>query len=322
MQCAPKYVTKYNAEKMPKTPDQIQQEKQDLITSIEAAIAEKASKLQAVLWASILSVLLDLKVDDKGKVIFSTPNIAKGRAISDVFLRFKNQSQAGLGKWLMEKVKDLFGVNRRYAEAINEKFGAASVEERSLAKHMENLGYDIKTGKVLPGSWLDGLTAADSVKQTVFGKFRQAIEGKADLATFRKSFEQEFTSKTSGLGLLERHYKLHTSQMVMGLDRAIAQEYATAAGLEYFIYVGSNVTGTRDFCRPKAGLIFHESIFEVWDKQDWDGKIPGAQTRYVLGGYACRHHASFISKEMARRMAKSGKPHGLTPAQVAELMKD
>lgn len=75
-------------------------------------------------------------------------------------------------------------------------------------------------------------------------------------------------------------------------DRQYTATIDQELGVEWYEYVGGIIKNTRDFCKERAGFIFHKSEIESWPALDWQGKIQGttSQTIYTnLGGWNCIH---------------------------------
>lgn len=299
--------------------EDILNERETFANGRDETLRGKVSTLQTYLWSQLSNVLDGLKTDANGRLKLTVGNIRAQREVNRIFASFGDSTKGGLAKWLANGVKELLGINRRYIKQFDKRFGNASVEERALKVLMENLGYDMGKGMVIKGSWLDGLMNHAEVKARAMQRLSGAMAAGTDLATFRKTFRDEFLNP-NGLGLLEKHYDLHTHNFYMGMDRTISDIYAKEAGLEYFVFTGQAVANSRQWCLEKKGRMFHVSIFQKWDNEQWPGKIKGAPTKQVLGGYRCLDHAGYISNQLAKQMVEEGRPHGLTKEQLEKLM--
>lgn len=74
---------------------------------------------------------------------------------------------------------------------------------------------------------------------------------------------------------------------VMNFERTVSAGKAEQAGLTHFMYVGSIIKDSRDFCRQRAGGIFTKETIDSWNALDWQGKSGDVWTD--LGGWRCRH---------------------------------
>lgn len=72
-------------------------------------------------------------------------------------------------------------------------------------------------------------------------------------------------------------------------------------GLEHYLYQGTLITTSRQFCQHRAGKAYTKKEVESWPELNWSGKIPGTDKKTIFifrGGYRCRHQLLPISKEM------------------------
>ena len=74
---------------------------------------------------------------------------------------------------------------------------------------------------------------------------------------------------------------------VMNFNNAVSVGKAEAAGLEFFLYEGTAIEDSRDFCLERMGRIFSRAEIESWNDWDWQGKA-GPPLEY-RGGFNCRH---------------------------------
>ena len=89
---------------------------------------------------------------------------------------------------------------------------------------------------------------------------------------------------------LNRYASQIVQDSLMGFDGQFAKYRADEVGLTSFIYYGSLVRDSRDFCRRNVNRVFtEEEIREIWSSQTWKGKAQG-DPFVVRGGYNCRHH--------------------------------
>ena len=289
-----------------------------MVDEIEAALKVKVAGMQNALYGQLSGIINDFSTDSEGRIKFTAGNIRNARKVNTVFAVFGASKKRSLAIWIKNRVHDLLGLNKAYIKSIDKSFDARTVEERALIQLMGSIGYDVKKDVIVKGSWLDAVSRADEVKMQVFRRINSAMSSKMDLKTFRANFRDDFTGKNR-LGLLAKHYDFHTQNLFMAYDRTIADNYAAEAGMKYFVYTGGTIKTTRPFCEKNADKVFHQNQFPKWDLMSWDGKIPNAPTKQVAGGYRCRHHFAYVSKQMAARMIRGGRKHGLTESEYAAL---
>jgi len=88
---------------------------------------------------------------------------------------------------------------------------------------------------------------------------------------------------------LNRYATQIVQDAIMGFDGQFAKYRADEVGLTSYVYFGSLVRDSRDFCVENAGKIFtEEEIRDIWANTTWQGKAQG-DPFVVRGGYNCRH---------------------------------
>ena len=89
---------------------------------------------------------------------------------------------------------------------------------------------------------------------------------------------------------LNRYATQIVQDSLMGFDGQFAKYRADQLGLTSYVYYGSLVRDSREFCKENANKIFTEDeIRQKWSDETWQGKAQG-DPFVVRGGYNCRHH--------------------------------
>jgi len=134
---------------------------------------------------------------------------------------------------------------------------------------------------------------ADTRKQKELVDFVQAqrIAGKTNTEDFKTAVDelkQSYGSTVTGANLA-----VYSSQIVqdalMGFDGQFAKYRADELGLTSYVYYGSIIRDSRDFCVEHANQVFTEEEARALWQQDWQGKS-GSDPFLDRGGYNCRHH--------------------------------
>jgi hypothetical protein len=142
--------------------------------------------------------------------------------------------------------------------------------------------------------------AADTAKQQQLVTFIQDQKAlgnmsSPDVQTAVDELKQNYGSTVTGDNLYA-----YSSQIVgdalMGFDGQFAKYRADELGLTSFIYYGSIIRDSRDFCVEHANQVFTEEEARALWQQDWQGKS-GSDPFLDRGGYNCRHHWQPISTD-------------------------
>lgn len=291
---------------------------QDLIKQREAfsekgqgALLERVKALQGALYSSLLEkIIAELETDESGKIRFTVSNIKTAGKLTTIWAAHQ-QSSNRFVKWIVEQLIKLFDLNTEYAKAVSKVTDSQADKTKRLL--LANLGYDLEKNAVIPDSWLANLGGSEVVKQTIASKIGAAIQSGIPLKQFRNDFKNDFLGK-GGLGYLERYYNQKTFDLFQTFDRSAQFVYKKELGMEFAIYSGTlmepvkgKTNGTRPFCWRRVGNLYDEKTIESWNAQEWSGKIEGSDVKITAGGYQCRHHLSWVSKEMAETLQKRGK---------------
>jgi hypothetical protein len=88
---------------------------------------------------------------------------------------------------------------------------------------------------------------------------------------------------------LNRYATQIVQDSLMGFDGQFAKYRADEVGLTSYVYYGSLVRDSRDFCVEHVDKIYtEEEIRDIWATETWAGKAQG-DPFVVRGGYNCRH---------------------------------
>jgi hypothetical protein len=86
-----------------------------------------------------------------------------------------------------------------------------------------------------------------------------------------------------------KYASLLVTDSIMGFDGQLAKYRADALGLGSFLYYGSIIKDSRNFCRLHAGKVYtEEEINQIWASDTGQGRDQGSPF-IVRGGYNCRH---------------------------------
>ena len=134
---------------------------------------------------------------------------------------------------------------------------------------------------------------ADTKKQQELVDFvqKQRIAGKTNTEEFKTAVDE--LKQTYGSTVTGDNLASYSGQIVqdalMGFDGQFAKFRADELGLTSYVYYGSIIRDSRDFCVEHANKVFtEEEARELW-QNDWQGKS-GSDPFIDRGGYNCRHH--------------------------------
>jgi hypothetical protein len=205
----------------------------------------------------------------------------------------------GIAGGILARILRLIRGNEAYFAAVS---GPQALDALARRQVLLSYGFDPDTETIIPGGYIDSVLQSAPVARTVAQQMNSALLQGMGIRDFRDAFRQAF-APAQGPGMLERHFARFTHDLFMEVDRAHKVLQAEELGLQHFVYAGTEVERTRDFCQRRMNRIYTVDFAEGWDAQEWAGKIPGKPVMQQMGGYNCRHAPMFISAEMAEMLA-------------------
>lgn len=110
----------------------------------------------------------------------------------------------------------------------------------------------------------------------------------AEVATAIDELKQNYGRTSQGDSFV-KYASLVVQDSIMGFDGQFAKYRADEAGLTSFLYYGSLMKDSRDFCRLHAGKVYTtDEINQIWANDSAQGRDQGSPF-IVRGGYNCRH---------------------------------
>jgi hypothetical protein len=110
----------------------------------------------------------------------------------------------------------------------------------------------------------------------------------AEVATAVDELKQNYGRTSQGDSFV-KYASLIVQDSIMGFDGQFAKYRADEVGLTSFLYYGSLIKDSRDFCRKHAGKVYtEEEINQIWANDPAQGRDQGSPF-IVRGGYNCRH---------------------------------
>ena len=110
----------------------------------------------------------------------------------------------------------------------------------------------------------------------------------AEVNTAIDELKQVYGRNTEGDSFV-KYASLLVTDSIMGFDGQLAKFRADELGLNSYLYYGSIIKDSRDFCRKHTGKVYtEEQINQIWANDTAQGRDQGSPF-IVRGGYNCRH---------------------------------
>ena len=259
---------------------------------------KRTNALRAALYREVLAYLSsNIKADENGRVKFSVSNIRASNNVFKTIQRFAKRTGQKLIKWLVVKLSDLFKTNSFYFRSFLEY--PVSRDERAINKLLLQLGFDQSTNRVVSGGFFSRVFQLDGVASSIARDIQQALASRVTISAFKKLFRSRFLAAD----YVGKWFKRFTGDLFHQFDASAQEVLSDELGLEHFVYAGTPIKTTRCFCNRRMNYIYTKDFAKTWDKLTWRGKIEGGNFFIDRGGYNCRHHLSYITKNRAERVS-------------------
>ena len=145
-----------------------------------------------------------------------------------------------------------------------------------------------------------GLEAQNRIASAVYG----AIVAGSDVATVTRQIQGAIRGHKDVRGRpLSVYTETYTQDAIMGAYRSLHIATAEQAGLTDYLYTGTIIKGSREWCQRHVGKVYSREEIEAMDAQTWDGKSGPPITN--CGGYNCRHHWQGVRREWVEQAKAS-----------------
>lgn len=272
----------------------------------EKLLARSVSALQIKLYETVYNNYLSSIQQDNGRILNNSTNLELIKGLDGIYRDFNNREQT---KTLHQYSSDLLNipnVNTHYFRPLTDSdpiiVSSAKQSKEFISKH---LGID-DHGMIKQGGYIDKFltdkTGLRAIKKTVLKSLTRGEEPRL----FQQRLQETIMGNKKSLGTFERYYKNFAYDTYQKFDRATGDIFAENIGLKYFIYSGTLIKTSRQFCDDHAGKIFSTEDAQQWIEMlnEPDGPIYDEETYDPLedlGGYGCRHSKDYVSNSFAER---------------------
>lgn len=244
--------------------------------------------------------MLDL---DGQKLKFSASNIGKTAMLDKIIGDVANLQGDKLLDWFFNQIDKNGKLNRSYFNTVvkNKTPKVQKAYQNSFDNILTRLGYDGK--KFVKGGFLHDLTRVADPIRRIKAETVKAIATGSSYKDFVDQIDIFVQGQEDKAGIVESHFRTNAYDTFQMVDRSISLGMAKKLGMTKFVYSGTEMETTRDFCKDKIGKVFTIEQAEKWKNEEWQGK---PKTNYDplldMGGYNCTHVPDWITDEMADAM--------------------
>lgn len=272
------------------------------LTGLVEALDKRIRDLQSGLLWRILAEIGDW-FDYDGKRLKKTPgNIKNVSKLDALFTKFGLEHIDKELQVFAEELLTVAGLSIDYYSVSGQKVKAEQIA-RSIELLRAVIGID-KDGALISGGYLDALGKSVEVRTELRNYVVQSIVNKRSLSDFQKGFRLLIDGSADIDGVLQRYWRQYAYDTFNQAHEIVSANIAEELELQYFIYQGSIIPNTRNFCRKKAGKVFSKAEAANWknDPDLIDKKTVAVYTFLDRGRYNCRHFLNWISNDLAMQL--------------------
>ena len=152
-------------------------------------------------------------------------------------------------------------------------------------------------------SMLTGTTTTGTLRTEITGILNNAISTRANFFDTKKRFEELAGVNPDVNGKVAGYLNTAAFDTLNAQARHEHELVSGELGMNWFLYLGGLRKTSRQFCRDKAGKLFHRLDAKEWENQNFAGKITKGYVGIIhLGGYHCYHRTGFVPDEVAKML--------------------
>ena len=294
---------------MPKTADELFQDKMEFLDKAEKALDKGVKSFQTEVFQLILTEMLPLFDLEDGIVANTSKNIG---LITQIDIIFDSLMGTFTTDILAPFANDLIAATSLSAEYYVAMGFKKTVVNKLLKDKVfieKRIGITSK-GKLIKGGYLYDLGQTAQVRQQLKDYVIRSLTGDVSFTDFQLGFRNLVIGNRRQKGLkttgsLQRYFDQYAYDAFNQYDEIANSQLANGLGLEHFIYEGSIIATTRPFCKKRAGKAFKVSETKKWkDDPDLIDKKTKNSYRPLIerGRNRCRHFIKYITESTYKAM--------------------
>jgi len=265
-------------------------------------LSRRAKVLQSDLYERLADFIRENFDTENGAFVKGKRNVQRIVRIESVFDDFQgarfNDEILKFGEQLMQ----VGGLTAEYYTGL--EMAKAGQIQRGLDLLRAVIGIDDE-GRIIPNGNLWKLARTEQIRQEVRDYVVQSIVTKRRYTDFQKGLGAMVKGNSDVDGTFQRYFRQYAYDTYNQAHEIVNTAISEDLGLTHFVYQGSIIDTTRDFCRKKVGKVFTVAEAQKWrNDPDLIDKKTAATYNPLLerGRYNCRHFLQYISDEMAAQL--------------------
>lgn len=274
------------------------EERERVITSLLSRLEKRVSQEQAEVLNAVLQNFVDkLETDENGKILSNAYNRSLMQNFDTIFNKIAETTGVKTAAEIASGASQILAVNKAYYKPFAESRTQLNKIGEKAQKTMRGwIGLD-KDGKVKPNGYLDTLIKSKPLRNVIKDMSMRAIVGQQGWNETKTEIKEFLVGNQLKSGAFEKYYRNYVYDTYSHLDRAVAEQYANDLKLNFAIYEGGLIEGSRKFCREHNGKVYHKE--EIAQMKPDKAIPPNYNPFFDMGGYACRHHWNWIPDSVA-----------------------
>ena len=289
----------------------IYEKKVDFIDHSLTLFDSDIQRLQKELLNFLITGLISELETERGIILLNERNARMLANFDKEMLLFKQQFSDSVFKRLGENMIKTTSYTSDYFRKMTSAKVIANIQDK--IKNVTAIVGVKPDGTLVKGGFIDKLAGSETLKAELSNYIRKSIESEVSLKPFIKGFEEMVVGNKDVKGNYERYVRGFAHDAFFAQSQQQDNFFADQLGLDYYVYTGTKIKSSRPFCvggkdkiadkefPSKLGEAFSRKDAEVFDKMDWEGKIPDIKFIVQKGGYQCRHYLMWITKDLAEQ---------------------
>lgn len=273
------------------------------LDSLEKGIGRAAKDMLNVIYENYTS---QFELDANKNLIPNAKNFRLVKQLDKAIQDFTDIVLKNINTKLGQDLMRLTDFSEEYFKRFPE------LAEKSIKSAADSLGYIHEAiginpeGEIIKNSYLDKLGNLDDVKLQLKQYVQASIANRKPYGEYLKGMREIVVGTDQREGILNKYYRQYAFDSFNQTDAAVNLHYANSLDMTWFIYAGTLIDTSREFCRKRAGKVFSVQETKTW-KND-PTLVYSAKDSYNplinRGGYNCRHRIRYITSSLACEMGK------------------
>jgi len=206
-----------------------------------------------------------------------------------VFNKINSTVDRWSSKYIIPIFEEMGVVTSGIVKDVNDYFKSLGLNplDRKTNMVLKRLGLK----GVTEGTYLESVAKLSPVKSKIKGYVLTSFSAGKSREDFTKGLKQLFDNN----GMVDKYFNTYAYDLFSQTQRMISDIKAKELGLDKFIYAGTIIETTRDFCADRVGNLYTIEEAQEWNDLEWRGKIEGVDVLIQLGGYNCRHYKRYTT---------------------------